>query len=89
MDANSGEEYYSNASPQPAAAPDESEDSESQSTALLPKSFFGGKELKPGAQCRIRIKQVMEDQVAVAYGGHEGSASPMMERDEEMEQMML
>lgn len=42
------------------------EDSEG-STALLPKSFFEGQELKPGQQFYVEIVRSYEDEVEVKY----------------------
>lgn len=48
-----------------AASPPEKESSndEGAAEALLPKEFFGGKELKPGSRCEIEIVRVTDDQV--------------------------
>ena len=44
--------------------PDKKEDGE---TALLPKSFFEGQELKPGQQYYVEIVRSYEDEVEVKY----------------------
>lgn len=36
-------------------------------TSLLPKSFFGGKDLEVGKTCKVRITHVYEDEVEVEY----------------------
>lgn len=46
-----------------------------ESTALLPTDFFQGKELTPGAECKVRIRRVLQDQVEVTYVPH-GDAEP-------------
>jgi hypothetical protein len=51
------------AAAEPAAAGKESE--EGAPDTLLPKSFFGGEELKPGMRCEVEIVRVMPDQVMV------------------------
>jgi hypothetical protein len=83
MASDSGEDYYSDSAPSAQAAP--AKPDENAPTALIPKSFFGGKDLTPGKECTIRVEQVMEDQVAVSYVQHREEES---ERDEEMEGLM-
>lgn len=43
---------------------------EESSTALLPTDFFQGKDLKPGAECKVRISRVLDGQVEVTYVAH-------------------
>jgi len=43
------------------AAEDESEQ------ALLPKSFFAGKDLEVGSKCKIKVEGIYDDEVAVSY----------------------
>ena len=58
----------------PDAAPDEKkEHQDDQATAVLPKSFFQGKDLKPGSQCMVEIQRVMDDEVQVSYVPHDDS----------------
>lgn len=83
MAADSGEDYYSDSAPPAQAAP--AKPDEGAPTALIPKSFFGGKDLTPGTECRVRVDQVMEDQVAVSYVPHREEESEM---DEEMSEYM-
>jgi hypothetical protein len=45
---------------------DTTEKDESQ-TALLPKSFFGSKDLKPGHKCTVEIVRLFEDEAEVKY----------------------
>src|SRR5258705_2354652 len=42
-------------------------DEESHETALLPKSFFEGQEIKPGQQYYVEIVREYEDEVEVKY----------------------
>jgi len=52
-------------------APDEATRTQDDAqTAVLPKDFFQGKDLKPGGECKVRIEQVMDDEVAVTYVPH-------------------
>lgn len=95
MPQNTGEDLYSDAAPV-TAAPEEAEAApadESAETALLPKTFFAGKDLAPGTECTVRVEQVMEDQVAVSYVPHEGGesapeAATMPMQDREMAEYM-
>ena len=51
---------------------DEKEHSDSGAeTALLPKSIFGDKTLEPGAECKIKVVQIYDDEVEVEYVKHE------------------
>lgn len=62
-----------------APAPEESESKEQESgeeTALLPKSFFAGKELKPGTKCQIEIVHGYGDEVEVKYVPHGTKEEP-------------
>lgn len=56
----------------PSKAPDSPEKpmekkDEDGATALLPKSFFEGQELKPGEQYYVEIVRSYEDEVEVRY----------------------
>jgi hypothetical protein len=44
---------------------------EEGNTSVLPKSFFEGKELEPGTQCKVEIVAVHGDDVEVKYVPHE------------------
>lgn len=49
----------------------EVEGSEEESEqALLPKSFFAGKELEVGKKCEVRVEGIYDDEVAVSYVPH-------------------
>lgn len=50
--------------------PEKQDEGEDENTALLPKSFFEGKELKPGNRCMIEIVRPYEDEVEVRYVKH-------------------
>lgn len=39
-------------------------------TALLPKSFFQGKDLEIGKTCKVRVERLLEDDVEVSYVHH-------------------
>lgn len=47
--------------------PPHKESEEEGETALLPKSFFEGQELKPGQQYYVEIVRAYEDEVEVRY----------------------
>lgn len=40
-------------------------------TALLPKDFFGDKELAVGNECKVKIEKIYDDEVQVSYVPHE------------------
>lgn len=68
-------------SPAPQESGEKSEDS-AQSTALLPKNFFQGKNLGPGKKCEVEIVSEHEDEVEVRYvkhGGKKESEEPELE----------
>lgn len=65
-------------SPAPQESGEENEDA-AQSTGLLPKSFFQGKDLEPGKKCEVEIVAEHEDEVEVRYvkhGGRKDSGEP-------------
>ena len=85
MPANS-EDYYDD-SPAPAAAaggdkPEAKEGDEGGKTFIVPKSAFGGRDIKPGDKCDIEVKAVHENDVECApcegheEGGDEGAEAP-------------
>ncbi len=85
------ENYYENSAP-PAdsaatdQAPDEATEHQSdQSTGLLPKSFFDGKELTPGTECKVRIERVLDDEVEISYVPHDQEESESSPDDESAE----
>lgn len=49
--------------------------------ALLPKSLFGSRELKPGDTVTIKISRVMEDEVEVEPGEPEEPEAEMEETE--------
>lgn len=50
-------------------------------TALVPKEFFEGKDLKPGDRCEVEIAAIHDEEVSLKYvGDHEEE-----ERSEETE----
>lgn len=63
-------------------------------TALLDKTFFGDKELKPGVRCEVEITRVMDDQVMVKkvpeseYKSSTDTEGEIPEPDAEMESLM-
>jgi len=74
---------------EPEAAPGGNEQPPRQedtkpSTGLLPKEFFGGKEVKPGDECMGRVAAVHEDEVSVEYlGDEEDKEKEEPEKDDE------
>lgn len=82
------QDYMSDSGPMeggnPTPAPEEAAEGK---TALLPISFFEGKELTPGTECKVRVEAVQEDQVEVSYVPHteevapEGSEAEVPEED--------
>jgi hypothetical protein len=64
------DDLYSDA---PDAAPsepvpaDKPADDKGDQTSILPKSFFGGGDLKPGDRCTIEIVSLQPDQAMVKY----------------------
>lgn len=95
-------DYYSDTDDSDSAGVDvenseESKTDKGAATALLPKDFFGDKELKPGTRCEIEVTRVLEDQIEAkkvpqseyrkGEGKHKMPDGSMME-DSEMEEMM-
>ena len=48
----------------------ESEEDTGEETALLPKSFFQGKELEVGKKCEVEIVSLYDDEAEVKYVEH-------------------
>lgn len=71
-----GEDYYNDGPPAAAAPggdqPEAKEGDEGGQTFIVPKSAFGGRELKPGDKCDIEVKAVHENDVeCIPCEGHE------------------
>lgn len=62
-------------------------DTDTNSTALLPKPFFHGKELKPGGRCTVEFVHVYDDEVEVKYV-KDGSKSEPKKASEPPDEMM-
>lgn len=62
---------YDDSSGDSSEAPAEKKKDEAHQTALLPKSFFPGKDLSVGKTCKVRVERLMEDEVAVSYVRHD------------------
>jgi hypothetical protein len=43
---------------------------EEQETALLPRSFFQGKDLEVGSKCKIKVEGIFDDEIEVSYVRH-------------------
>ncbi len=66
------------APPKPGAAPDDEqrENQDNSKTGVLPKEFFGSVDLKPGAEYKVRIEQVMDKEVACSLVSGDTSEKP-------------
>lgn len=64
------------------AAEDESEQ------ALLPRSFFTGKDLEVGSTCKVKVEGIYDDEVSVSYVKHEKDGEKEKSDDESMDGMM-
>lgn len=62
-------DYYQSDSAPEKSDDGKREESDSES-ALLPKSFFGDKDLEVGKKCEVKIVHVYEDEVEVEYVRH-------------------
>ena len=79
--------------PESVDSPSEESGESGEKTALIPISFFQGKELEPGSTCSVKVVSVEDDQVQVSYVAHEEEeaseeASMPPEMGEEQEDMM-
>jgi hypothetical protein len=50
--------------------PDGSMEESDENTTLVPKSFFGGKDLEVGKKCEVEVVALYEDEVEVKYVKH-------------------
>lgn len=87
------DDAYFEDTPDEAAPETSKEESADAKTALLPKDFFGSKELEVGKECKVRIESIMDDEVQVSYVPHEDksemeSEMPTAPGDEEMAGLM-
>jgi hypothetical protein len=64
----------------------ETDESNPEPEALLPKSFFAGKELKPGTRCEIEVVKTYEDDVGVRFVGHAKEAGMAEKTPPDMDQ---
>lgn len=49
----------------------ESEDeANEQETALLPRSWFQGKEIEVGKKCELKVEDIFDDEIEVSYVPH-------------------
>lgn len=46
-----------------------------QETALLPRSFFQGKDIEIGKTCEVKVEGVFEDEIEVSYVRHKKDES--------------
>ena len=83
-------------SPVDGAGSDEElmEDESDSQTALLPKEFFGSKELAVGKEWKVRIQKILEDEVQVKYVPHsddesESSTENTVEEADDMDAEMM
>lgn len=73
----SSDGMYDDAPDAPAASSDSApkeETADKSQTALLPKSIFQGKDLKPGSRCTFEVVAVLEEEVQVDYVSHKGES---------------
>lgn len=76
------EDYYQTGSSNPGTEEEKGEDA-GKETALLPRSMFAGKELEPGAECKIKVESIMGDEVEVSYVRHEEKKEEKAEEEGE------
>lgn len=80
-------DYYSDEGETPNTREEPAKETDAEGkTALLPKSFFAGRDMKPGQHCDIEIVRVHPEEVEVKYvemsdekeekGEGEGEAPP-------------
>lgn len=86
--------YEDQADMAPETPEEETQDESESKTALLPKEFFGSKELEVGKECTVKIEKVFEDEVQVSYVPHgkseddSGKMGKGMPAKDEMASMM-
>lgn len=67
--ADDSEDYYQSGGSSKSSESENSEDAGPE-TALLPKSFFQGKDLEVGKKCEVEIVSKFDDEVEVKYVEH-------------------
>lgn len=91
------EDYYDTGEMTPEESSSSPEASQRGATeggesALIPKSLLMGKEFNPGDEVVLKIVHIYEDEVEVQYATEEPKdeeSSPMMESEDEMDQMAV
>jgi len=62
-----------------------------QETALLPRSFFQGKDIEIGKTCEVKVEGIFEDEIEVSYVPHkkedESKPDTMEGADKSLEMM--
>lgn len=74
-------------SEKPEMSEDEAAEDESEQ-ALLPKSFFAGKNLEVGSECKIKVEGIYEDEISVSYVKHEKDSEESEPSEDTMEGAM-
>lgn len=72
----------------PMPSKEKSAETESEN-ALLPKSFFQGKDLEPGKHCKVEVVRVFDDEVEVRYIRHDEKKKEMTDREPAEEDEMM
>lgn len=68
----------------------ESKEDEGEQTALLPKSFFAGKDIKPGSTYTVKVEHVYEDEAECSLSDSKSSSkrkSSMDDADDSLDRM--
>jgi len=62
--------YQGESSPAPEGSDEDKREESDSESALLPKSFFGSKDLEVGKTCEVKIVHLYEDEAEVVYVSH-------------------
>lgn len=69
------------------ASPDKPKEDDAGNTALLPKDFFEGKDIKPGQQYYVEVVRLYENEVEVKYPHEVKEERATAEADDALESM--
>lgn len=87
MNGNGKDPMYPGMDDDTDASPEKPKEDDAGNTALLPKDFFEGQELKPGQQYYVEVVRMYENEVEVKYPHEVKEEKPTKEADDAIEAM--
>lgn len=82
--ADESDDYYQTGGSSKSSESESDEDAGPE-TALLPKSFFGSKDLEVGKKCEVEIVSKFDDEIEVKYVEHKKDGDKDGDKDDKKE----